>query len=232
MKDIEPIAIPRIHERFMDFFCDIVKDQYEARILDAGAGHGAFSQRLYESGYKNLVACDFLPDKFYFQEIPCHYAQLTESLPYDDADFDFILGIEIMEHMGHHLTFFKEAYRTLKPDGRLLLSTPNIVSLKSRMQFALKGFFYSFKPLEHENRDGLQHISSVTPDQFHYLAMEAGFSPSRISFDIRQNTSLLLLPIYRIITCLSRNRHFHNSFDLLTARILFLEYIKASKETK
>ena len=231
MKDICPIALPRVHEHFMKFFYDIAKNKHTSRILDAGGGHGAFSKRLYENGYKNLAACDLFPDKFYFPEIPCHYAKLSEPLPYEDSHFDYVLAVEVMEHISSHQSFFNEAYRILKPGGKLLISTPNIVSLKSRKQFLIKGFFYSFKSLEYENRDGLQHVSSVTPDQFNYFAKSAGFSLGRISYDIRQNTSLLLLPIYKLITCFSRNKHFHNSFDLLTARILFFEYTKGPKES-
>ena len=97
MKDICPIALPRVHEHFMKFFCDIAKNKHTSRILDAGGGHGAFSKRLYENGYKNLAACDLFPDKFYFPEIPCHYAKLSEPLPYEDSHFDYVLAVEVME---------------------------------------------------------------------------------------------------------------------------------------
>ena len=57
----------------------------------------------------------------------------------------------------------------------LIITTPNILSLKSRMRFLLSGFYYSFEPLDHKQQDGLQHIAALTYDQFKYLAESNGY---------------------------------------------------------
>jgi SAM-dependent methyltransferase len=130
-----------------------------------------------------------------------------------------------MEHIHDHDPFFKECYRILKKDGLLIFSRPNILSLKSRLQFLFTGFYYSFKPLDHHNTDGLQHIASLTVDQYNYLAFINGLEPYRSSFDKRQSTSRLLsflIPFLWVVSKIkSVHYSIHNRYDLLTARILF-----------
>ncbi len=59
-REIKPIALPGIHERFYDFFKDAASSYSGPRILEIGAGHGAFARRLYDQGYQ-IEACDLHP---------------------------------------------------------------------------------------------------------------------------------------------------------------------------
>jgi 2-polyprenyl-3-methyl-5-hydroxy-6-metoxy-1,4-benzoquinol methylase len=164
-KQIKPIAIPGIHARFYEYFRKTYGGSKSLKILEVGAGHGALTQKLWNDGYA-VEACDLYPEIFYFKEIKCRKADLTEKLPYPSDSFDAIIGVEVMEHIHDHELFFKESHRLLKKNGRLMVSTPNILSLKSRVRFLFTGFFYSFKPLDHQNNDGLQHLASLTIDQY------------------------------------------------------------------
>jgi|CXWL01.1.fsa_nt_gi SAM-dependent methyltransferase len=46
-------------------------------------------------------------------------------LPFADGSFDVITSFETLEHLHERTTFLAELHRVLKPDGVLLLSTPN-----------------------------------------------------------------------------------------------------------
>ena len=46
--EIQPIAIPGIHEKAFTFLESIVPDDFNGRILEIGAGHGAFTQKMYD----------------------------------------------------------------------------------------------------------------------------------------------------------------------------------------
>src|SRR6266511_376593 len=107
--DILPITMPGIHDRFAPFFDALVGDGERGRIhvLDAGAGHGALAKRLHEAGFR-VSACDFRPERFRYDQVECRRADLTERLPYDDAAFDFVIAVEVMEHIADHETFFRE----------------------------------------------------------------------------------------------------------------------------
>jgi len=229
--DIAPITMPGIHDRFALFFDELVGKGERGRIhvLDAGAGHGAMAKRLHEAGFR-VSACDFAPERFRYDRVECRRADLTARLPYDDASFHYVLAIEVMEHIVDHETFFREAGRVLQPGGRLVVSTPNILSLKSRLRFLLSGFFYSFKPIAPDRDDGLQHVSSMTPDQFRYVGRRSGLALEMVACDKYQATSaglLWLVPASYLYSRLAGiDFRAHNTLDLLLGRILFLVFRK------
>lgn len=230
-QEIKPIAMPGIHERFYPFFKKIAKNDRSLKILDAAAGHGAFTKKLFEEGY-DISACDLFPEYFYFDKIKCLKSDLTHSFPYENSMFDIIIAMEVMEHINDHEVFFKECNRILKDNGKILISTPNILSLKSRIRFLFSGFFYSFKPLELKNYDGLQHVSSVTVDQYNYMGIKYGFKPLEYGIDKEQTTSKILLFLYPFLGLYSRVKklkgNMHNTYKLLVGRVLFLVYEKIS----
>lgn len=224
---IVPISIPGIHQAFWPYFVENTKGE-KIKVLDCGAGHGAFTKKLFEAGY-DVSACDLFPEIFYYDKVQCKQADVTAKLPFDDQAFDAIVAMEIMEHIQDHEVFFNESNRILKPGGSVYISTPNVLSLKSRIRFMFTGFFYSFKPLEITNYDGLQHVASLTLDQYDYLAVKRGFKRAEYSYDKRQTTSVLLLVLYPILWLMSKIKKtgsFHNQLDLLTGRIIFLKYQK------
>ena len=228
-REVKPITMPGIHERVYKHLMGFINPRDHPLVLDAGAGHGAFSKRLHESGFR-VYACDMDPSIFYFDEIGCRQADITAALPFEDGFFDVVLLIEVMEHVHNHRTLFEECHRVLKPGGILFFSTPNILSLKSRFRFLLTGFFYAFKPLDHGNSDGLQHVASLTPDQFAYLAAQTGFSRYEISVDRPQKTSrwlTFMIPIIRLSCRIRRIPYrLHNRIDLLLGRLLFFRVFK------
>ena len=229
--DVIPITMPGIHDRFVPFFDGLVGNGERGRIhvLDAGAGHGAMSKRLHEAGFR-VSACDFAPELFRYTPVECRRADLTERLPYEDGQFQFVLAVEVMEHIPDHETFFREAARVLQRGGRLVVSTPNILSLKSRLRFLLSGFFYSFKPIVRERDDGLQHVASLTLDQFRYVAGRSGLVLETVACDKYQRSSLALLwltpALYLHSLVSGLDFSVHNTLDLLLGRILFLSFRK------
>lgn len=227
---IRPIAMPGIHERFVPFFLRLLGDRppRAVDVLDAGTGHGALAARLHGLGFR-VRACDFAPERFHAHGVEFQQADLTERLPYQDASFDFVLAVEVVEHVPDHATFFRECARVLRPGGRLVLSTPNIVSLKSRLRFALTGFFYSFKPLGGTD-DGLEHVASLTPDQLRDRGRRAGLTLETVACDKYQRTSLALVWLAPLLRLAGRLAHIgsggHNTRDLLLGRILFVVFRK------
>jgi SAM-dependent methyltransferase len=223
-KEIRPITMPGIHERFHAFFRKYASEFTQPKILEIGAGHGAFTELLYREGY-DVSACDLFPELFYFKEVECRKADLTEKLPYTSESFDIIVAVEVMEHVHDHQMIFLESSRILKNKGIFLFSTPNILSLKSRIRFLFSGFFYGFKPLNQENNDGLQHLSSLTVDQYINLGLNKGFKQYDFSIDKRQATSRLyifLIPFLWVYCRLKKIDYtIHNRYNYLTGRILF-----------
>ncbi|MEL6590311.1 MAG: class I SAM-dependent methyltransferase [Bacteroidota bacterium] len=225
--EIKPIAMPGIHSRFLPHF-ESQEAGRKAKVLDVGAGHGAFTKVLHDKGYE-VAACDLFPEHFYFKEIPCTKADITRELPYPDQSFDVLIALEVMEHISNHETFFQEAFRVLRPGGRLYISTPNILSLKSRWRYFFSGFFYTFEPLDRQNYDGLQHTSALSLDQFNYWGIKSGFETASYGIDRKQNTSRWLLvyrPLLWLFCKIKKIKPIHNEMGLLLGRVLFLNFPK------
>ncbi|MGA9798834.1 MAG: glycosyltransferase [Terriglobales bacterium] len=81
--------------------------------------------------------------------------------PYPDQSFDVVLCCEMLEHLiSDPMGVISEINRVLKPDGLLLLTTPNMASTKS-VEYALRGespYIYGRyepggRPTDHHNRE-------------------------------------------------------------------------------
>ena len=64
---------------------------------------------------------------------------LTRGLPYPDKSFDLVVLTEVIEHLENHRAALGEVARVLRPGGHLILTTPNIMRLDSRLGFMLSG---------------------------------------------------------------------------------------------
>ena len=64
---------------------------------------------------------------------------LTRGLPYPNESFDLVVLTEVIEHLENHRVALGEVARVLRPGGRLILTTPNIMRLDSRLGFMLSG---------------------------------------------------------------------------------------------
>ncbi len=68
-----------------------------------------------------------------------HFNVEKDIFPYEDNEFDIILCCEIIEHLGLNPThMLYEIHRILKPDGCLIITTPNVSRIKN-VQSLLKG---------------------------------------------------------------------------------------------
>ncbi|MEP7356178.1 MAG: methyltransferase domain-containing protein, partial [Anaerolineales bacterium] len=98
-------------------------------ILDLGAGANPISAPL---ACRQRIRVDVRADKH-----PSLICDLARSIPLAAHSIDLVIAGEIIEHIAHSRQFLAEICRVLVPGGSLLLSTPNIVSLKYRLAFLL-----------------------------------------------------------------------------------------------
>lgn len=186
------MAIPGKHELLLPIITRTVPPTGKTRVLDLGAGQGAMSEKLQQAGYQ-VSACDLFPEMFRCPGIECRRADLHEPLPYEDGEFNLVVAVEVVEHLEHHLSLFHEVSRVLKPGGVFLFSTPNIMSLKSRLRFLLSGFYYSHGPLQPGVDDPVaQHIAAFTPNRYRFMLDKAGLELTHLETDQRQTSSRLL----------------------------------------
>ncbi len=73
----------------------------------------------------------------------------VDKIPLEDKSIDIILAGELIEHIPNTLFFLLECKRILKENGYIVLSTPNICSLKERIRMlfgALPGQCARYSP--------------------------------------------------------------------------------------
>lgn len=140
---------------------NMVPPAASGRILDAAAGDRWVSSQLEKAGYE-VVSADI---EFNEKPLPenCVETNFNEPLPFADGSFDGIVSLETIEHLENPWFFVREISRLLRPGGFVVLSTPNVSSVFSRVLHAVTGRLLWFQP-----RD-LDPLGHITPIHWHLL---------------------------------------------------------------
>jgi 2-polyprenyl-3-methyl-5-hydroxy-6-metoxy-1,4-benzoquinol methylase len=98
-------------------------------------------------------------------------ADLHQSFPYNKNTFDTITAGEIIEHIYDTDFFLEEIKRVLKPNGFLILSTPNIATFGRRLML-----LFGINPLIETSLDQASgHIRYFTKKSLEDLLKKHGF---------------------------------------------------------
>ena len=224
--------------------------------LDIGSGDGSLIRLLKEKFPLDSSGCDYTDTLMKDQSTKVAVVNLnTEKLPYGDAEFNLVTCTEVIEHLEHYRETLQEAYRVLNEDGTLVVTTPNILNLKSRIRFLVFGFYNLFGPLHF--RESALHSTGghITPIGLFYLIhslVDAGFDKIEIAIDKKQGTSIFWLiflyaPIKILgLLALQREKNKYNtvdehnieyvsrmnSIDILTGRTIIVGCKKAQLQSK
>jgi 2-polyprenyl-3-methyl-5-hydroxy-6-metoxy-1,4-benzoquinol methylase len=100
-------------------------------ILDLGCADASFIE--YAA---NLLQADYLGLDINYESKKIKKFDLNSDkpFPFRDNTFDLIFTLEVIEHLFNTDHFLSEIYRILKPKGFLILTTPNLASLKNRFR--------------------------------------------------------------------------------------------------
>lgn len=133
-----------MHEDAFDLLMTYLRPP--ARVLELGAGSGAFTKRLIDAGFE-VEAADLDPTACPHPSVPLHVVDLNApEWPLPTSPYDAVVAVEVIEHMENPSLFLRNVKLLLKPRGTLFLTTPNVVSLASRRALILRGTLAFFGP--------------------------------------------------------------------------------------
>lgn len=107
------------------------------KVLDCPAGKGAFANQLLGAGYE--VACaDIFPEEFEL-DMPCSFADLNDSLPYGDGEFDLVTCQNGLHRIWARGRALRELSRVTRNGGYVIFTFVNNNNLWRRLVFLLSG---------------------------------------------------------------------------------------------
>jgi SAM-dependent methyltransferase len=205
-----PISRLEIHEtvaRILDPFP-------RGKLLDVPAGEGALSARLSKAGFQ-VFACDLYPEIFRLPYIGVRQGDLSVSLPYKDAEFQYITCLEGLEHIENPHQAIREFARLMAPGGQLVISVPNILNIEERVKWLLNGYTSHFKPIseEHlrmrheqwgEKEEVVLHINPIAYTELRYILEKYGFDLAGTYRDKPKPNLWLYWPLVAVIRLSAR----------------------------
>jgi 2-polyprenyl-3-methyl-5-hydroxy-6-metoxy-1,4-benzoquinol methylase len=100
-------------------------------------------------------------------------------VPLTDAFADVVCAVEIIEHLENPRAFVRELVRLTKPDGLVIVTTPNQLSLLSKLTLVLKNQFNAF-----QETPGLYpaHITALLESDLIRIFTEGGLTNIKTDF--------------------------------------------------
>lgn len=162
------------------------------RVLDIPSGAGAFTQRLLS---KNIEVHSGDIENFMEVENPnFREGNMNERLPYDDGFFDAVVCIDGIEHLERPFDFIAECSRIIRKGGAIIISTPNINSIRSRWRWFWTSHHNKGKvPLNENKPTPLHHINLMAYQRMRYILHTRNFEITEVTTNRVKTISWLYL---------------------------------------
>ena len=213
-------------------------------VIDLPAGNGETSAYLRDQGF-TVHPFDLFPEFFTVDGLKSTFCDITKGIPFPDEEADLIVCQEGIEHFSDQMIAFKEFNRVLKTGGKLILTTPNYSSLKSKLSYLLnESEKYSrimpvnefdsiwFNRNDNENQY-FGHVFLVGIAKLRLFGKLAGFKIAKIHFsEFKISNFLLLLIFYPFILITSLANYRRNLKKRPEAKATYLEMLKLNLNAK
>ncbi|MBK7875263.1 MAG: class I SAM-dependent methyltransferase [Planctomycetes bacterium] len=192
------------HERILE----LLRALPPSRVLDIPSGGGPVVDGARAMGH-DVIEVDLFPRK----GIRGVLADACAPLPFQDASFDVVVTMEGIEHFENQTGFLRECARVLKPGGKLILTTPNMLHLSSRIsgfwtgQRLLKhGFINEVSTLNARMEKRLYHGHAYLIDVFRlrYILRVIGMKLESVDSTTKSGSSLAMAPLVPVFWAVTR----------------------------
>lgn len=165
---------------------ELISNKSENTVLDYGCGWGNYSVALDNLGYK-VNAIDLSENEIdicklvWAEKHPSINFSTDKIFDFENNSFDTILSSQVIEHVHNVGNYLEQINRTLKTNGKLIISLPNILTPRF-MLAPLAGKNRVEKNVKRRNKEilnnyqkGNDHINAWDPFHFSALLATLGF---------------------------------------------------------
>jgi 2-polyprenyl-3-methyl-5-hydroxy-6-metoxy-1,4-benzoquinol methylase len=184
----------------------IQKHASGTNLLDIGCAQGFFLFSASQAGYTtkgieiSQDAVEYARKEFGLDV----EAKLFEELWFPESHFDVVTLWQVLEHVPYPLMILKEVHRILKPEGLLVVSTPNIEGMPAKI---LRRRWWDIKRL---------HINQFTTKTLTDILQNAGFkNTSSVSYRGYVSLSILLTMMLKYLDAYERLKALFNPDSIL-----------------
>ena len=104
-------------------------------LLEIGCCGGEFLELLRTKGWrvKGIEISKKATKRAKAKKLDVRIHDVNKKLPFKDESFDVIFAGELIEHIFDDIEFLNEVHRLLRREGYVIITTPNLLSLKNRI---------------------------------------------------------------------------------------------------
>ena len=130
---------------------------------------------------------------------PAIRLDLNVPLPFPDGTFDYACFLEGIEHLERPFDALSEICRVLRKGGKLILSTPNILNLRSRWNFLTRGYHLRFGRIDPLCRGSAAHLIPLSYRELDYFLRSLGFESTVVETDRSRRKPWLFHQFLRLL---------------------------------
>jgi SAM-dependent methyltransferase len=137
-----------------------------------------------------------------------HFNVETDCFPYPDNTFDVVIFAEIIEHLlNDPCSVLREIHRVLKPEGKIILTTPNVARLENVARLIAGENIYDpysgYGPYGRHNREYNRH------ELVHLLQFEGFVPEEHFTADVHRNHAAAFTSLNQVVSLIA-----HRQLDL------------------
>lgn len=201
------------------------------RVLDLGSGEG-YGTDLLASVAREAVGVDLAPEAVYHARrtyrrpnLRFLYRDIYE-LELEDASFDLVCSLQVLEHLHHPDRFMEEARRVLRPGGLCVITTPNRLIISPGRDTPVNPFHI----VEYDHREFMDFMQRYYPRveirgifharllRLHDRISRRNFSQFCLDLSPRMERFFyrpLFIPLLRTKDFRIRNHHLEEALDFI-----------------
>jgi 2-polyprenyl-3-methyl-5-hydroxy-6-metoxy-1,4-benzoquinol methylase len=203
------IALPLRAAGFDVIGCDLIPRYFEdtmesIRGLPMEQAYRVFRRGQLSEALRQRIGLE--PNAAVPADVRCVAGDMEERLPFPDGSFDYLICMEGIEHVMDRHRVLAEFRRVLKRNGTLLISTPNLLSVRARLAYALAGqrtfkaHLDEYTGVWGRSQDGTRlyhgHAFLINYFQLRYSLHHTGFRIRKLLPSTWSPTSIALLPFF------------------------------------